>query len=560
MNDSFIWKTDRPWPNQRLNTGAIIGHTTDTSTRIWLRTGRTGGFILLLYPLEMESCDSFHASLKAVPFTRIGDLPNEVTVYEFKVEDHGRDTTHVENITGLEPLTEYGYALFGMNASLPRILLGHDRKMTFRTMPDTTAPMSFGFYSCHMPYRKTLFGNTELVNIEMWDCFNEVLDRHYKEDLRFIIGGGDQVYTDGVATLDIWSFLNKVMRKEDGKVLPGKDDMVSWYRDIYRGYWGFASLRKAFSSYPTYMIWDDHELGDGWGSHFLKQGKNDELHEILPDWKDSGLTRTEVLSLVNDMKDAGCQVYDEYQHSHNPDAAEKGQYDYSTRFDCHAFYFLDGRGHRDVNKASDRILGADQMARFEQWLSELDTEITRYVFIVSAVPLVHLCSLVANADDNMLADLAGIQDDLRDAWEHELHDDERRRLLRLLFDAADRGVKISILSGDVHTSAAFRLKDDETGSIIYQLTSSAITYNKPRLLGWLLGKTVAEEGHSEDGYTFERLALYTDSNFSLVKVDPERDRVMFQLYGQQIVSDPFEEEEDVAMTHAIARLELNFNA
>ena len=46
--DSFVFKTDRPWPNPPLEIGAIVGHATPDSVRLWLRTGRTGQFTLLL--------------------------------------------------------------------------------------------------------------------------------------------------------------------------------------------------------------------------------------------------------------------------------------------------------------------------------------------------------------------------------------------------------------------------------------------------------------------------------------------------------------------------------
>jgi alkaline phosphatase D len=264
--------------------------------------------------------------------------------------------------------------------------------------------------------------------------------------------------------------------------------------------------------------------------------------------------------LLERMRQAAIQVYEEYQHAHNP-VTPKGQYDYSISNDCCAVYFLDGRGNRDVNRKARRILGQTQLNRFIGWLEALDRVKTKYVFVVSAVPVLHMTPVLVNADDNALADLANLQDDLRDAWEHKLHDAERKVLVKALFEAAARGIRVSILSGDVHTSAVFRMVDDAKGAVIYQLTSSAITYNKPRMMGWLLGYTVPDDGRSKDGYRFERLALYTDSNFSIVRVDPVADEVVFQLYGQQCVAhpDPEEGKEDKPMTHSIAKIKLDFS-
>ena len=62
-------------------------------------------------------------------------------------------------------------------------------------------------------------------------------------------------------------------------------------------------------------------------------------------------------------------------------------------------------------------------------------------------------------------DVGNLTDDLKDAWEHPLHDEERKSLMRVLFQAAARGIKVAILSGDVHVSAAFKISDGEGNSI-----------------------------------------------------------------------------------------------
>ena len=560
MQTSLIYKTDRPWPNERLKRAAIVGHVDDHSARLWLRAGHPGRFVLLAYAADNDPEDALWSGFKAVPYGDLNQLPDFVGRIPFEIADYSHDATTVVDIVSLLPNTEYRYALWGMDGDIPRILLGQDRVYRFRTWPDQAAPMSFAFFSCHMPYTESLFGNTDIAGMDIWDCLHEVMERHQQDDFRFLIAAGDQVYADGVNTLNIWKYLNKVMGLDGGTLRPDRDEMLSYYRDIYRGYWGFPSLRKVYSRFPTYMIWDDHELGDGWGSYVLKPHKkkaDDELDLLLPQRQDKGLSRQHGFTLLERMRAAAEQVYREYQHSHNPETPE-AQLDYVIPYPGAAVYVLDGRGQRDINRKSARILGEAQWQRFAAWLEAVDPEVTPFVFVVSAVPVLHMKPVLVNADDSVLAEWASLQDDLRDAWEHELHDAERRRLLAALFTAAQRGVRIAMLSGDVHISAAFRLTQAETGATIYQLTSSALTYNKPRLVGWMLGNTVPDEGQSNDGYSFTRLALYTEANFGLLRVDPESRQAVFQLYGVQRVNHPQGEQNARPVTHAIAKIELTY--
>lgn len=559
MTDSFVFKTERPWPNARMREGVIVGHTTATSAKIWLRTGQTGSFMLLFYPTKMSSAAAFRQQLRRVPFDP-RNLPGGVGKVQFSVNDFSSDTTSVQTLAELLPFTDYSYALYGTDTSgNQRILLGQDGgsdplAYSFRTLSDQIKPISFGFYSCHMPYSESIFGRLQIDNMDMWDSYATTLRRHRERgQLAFMIGGGDQVYVDGVDSLSIWSYLNSCLKKNPG-IIPNRDAMLSWYRDIYRGYWGFPQLKEIFSQCPTYMIWDDHELGDGWGSFFFKEySKKDEMDEIFADWKGLGLSYQDCVGLRQSMGDCAKQVYQEYQHSHNPDGA---LFDYGFSVNGTALYFLDGRSNRDINQSAYRILGQAQLARFAAWLAALDPNTTPFVFVISAVPLMHLSSSIVNAE-NFAVDMADLEDDLRDAWEHHLHDVERKELVRLLFDAANRGLKISILSGDVHVSAAFRMTDDR-GNIIYQLTSSAITYNVSRPMGWALGLGVEDTGTSSDGYNFKRLALYAERNYAMLCVDALAGVADFQLYGPQSVAHPGGGQDDQPITHSMVKIELNF--
>ncbi|MDE0125341.1 MAG: alkaline phosphatase D family protein [Bryobacterales bacterium] len=338
MADSFAFNTDRPWPNPTLEVGAIVGHITPASAWLWVRTGRTGRFALLVFPQE-EIAD---AAERAAMRDRLGQVPLSVDDAsalvpgarreDFAVENLDSDTTAVVDLDGLAPDTRYGYLLHFRDGE--RVLLGHNRLRGCRTPPayDARRPFQFALCSCHMPYRKSgLFGKrTEVRNLEMWDYLGATLRRHAGQ-IDLVIAGGDQCYTDGVPTLDIWRFLNRRMCREGESLLPDEAAMLTWYGDIYCGYWGFASVQEVFDSFPTYRVWDDHEIGDGWGSHDLgESGEGDGVVKMLPALEEKGLTRAEGRELAERMFRAARRAYEEYERSHNP-PTEDGALDYSFR-------------------------------------------------------------------------------------------------------------------------------------------------------------------------------------------------------------------------------------
>lgn len=333
--------------------------------------------------------------------------------------------------------------------------------------------------------------------------------------------------------------------------------MLSWYRDVYCGYWGFQSVQEVFDSFPTYMIWDDHEIGDGWGSYYARDdGAGDVVRRMLPTWEEKGLTHAAGRELAERMFRTARRAYVEYEHSHNPPTGE-GVFDYSFRRGGCAYYVLDGRGQRDVNRESFRILGREQFDRFDGWAGGLDPEETAFLFVVSAVPVLHTRAGLVSADEHWLIEHAGLDDDLRDSWEHELHDEERKALLQVLFRAAAKGIRVCVLSGDVHVSAMFSIEDGK-GNHIYQLTSSAITYNLSRPVSWVLSQGAADEGTTAEGYKFQRLALYTDSSYALIRVDPETGESWFKLYGKQKLDPPLSLEgaKALPLNHSVAKIRL----
>ena len=108
-SDSFVFKTDRPWPNARLKVAAIVGHTTADSARVWLRTGQPGEFSLLLYPraAALESSGGEMALRAAqgdttLTLKRVAALLPKMRREDFRIADYETDTTAVFDLRGLD--------------------------------------------------------------------------------------------------------------------------------------------------------------------------------------------------------------------------------------------------------------------------------------------------------------------------------------------------------------------------------------------------------------------------------------------------------------------------
>ncbi len=585
--DSFVFRNERPWPVPRLKRAAIVGHTTPVSSKIWIRTGELGDYKFIACPPNavQNPIDKIGktVTMDNAALNRILQRNPGSKMEDFRIADFNDDTTHVVRLNDLSPDTLYRYMVLQRGPKEGgdewRAIIGADkvgvgkarrRGLSFRTLSDDQMrPFSFALFSCHNPFvEEGFFSFSKRIKVERmeaWAALAQTLRRHSERDekrLAFVIAGGDQAYTDGRPGIDIWEFLYKKMKeaKERGKQLPEEGTMLTWFRDIFRAYWGFPDVREVFANYPTYMIWDDHEIGDGWGSFdsLNSRRKNPRRHPIYEKADEIGLSHKQADELLHRMFNAAKEAYTEYEHSHNPDT--NGEFHYSFKHGSCAFFVLDGRGHRDVNRPEYRIHGEGQMKEFAKFVDGLNPDKDKFLFIVSAVPVLHTTDLIVGLEDQKAFGLirGGDRDDLRDGWEHSLHDAERREFKRILWQAADKGIRIAILSGDVHASAAFRLEKKGIDLPIYQLTSSAITYHltlvQEKFAKHLL--PAAEEGKTQDGEYFTRLALSVKSPYAIVQVDPKNGKAVFQLYGVEQTPSHNDSSKADLRTNSAQRIEL----
>jgi alkaline phosphatase D len=276
--------------------GPIVGHTTDTTCRVWIRGGnptdniereserRTVGVIGLLgkgknpkivgawyfrlhrefdrtgiFTLGMDRSVGWYDSdfvEEGVPKrTRKGAVSDPLTA----------DTDYVVRVGTLtidDPLADdETLPDWKLRDRLPDIeaikdeLLGLDPKMseaTFRTFPKSgQARLSFILGSCRFP--------GWLWKIKEADRIFAPVLSHFEpggteDPARFTIMCGDQIYADT---------LNK-------NIPLMRADSYDEFQERYTAAFGSPNLRRLLRSAPNYMILDDHEIEDNWTQDRLR--------------------------------------------------------------------------------------------------------------------------------------------------------------------------------------------------------------------------------------------------------------------------------------------------
>jgi hypothetical protein len=139
-------------------------------------------------------------------------------------------------------------------------------------VPATGTSMRFMFHSCN--------GFSVGTDEEAWSgpaLWNDVLRAHEAHPLHVMIGGGDQIYNDGVRVhgpLKVWTDIANPLKRRD---FPFDDqlrmDCDEFYYQNYIRWYSTEPFATANAQIPQINIWDDHDIIDGFGSytdHFMR--------------------------------------------------------------------------------------------------------------------------------------------------------------------------------------------------------------------------------------------------------------------------------------------------
>ena len=150
------------------------------------------------------------------------------------------------------------------------------RRSSARTfvIPSASQSMRIMFHSCN--------GFSVGTDEDEWSgpaLWNDVLRIHDSKPFHVMIGGGDQIYNDGVRVggpLRPWTDIANPHKRREypfGEALRAECD--KYYFENYVRWFSTEPFATANGQIPQVNIWDDHDIIDGFGSytdHFMKCG------------------------------------------------------------------------------------------------------------------------------------------------------------------------------------------------------------------------------------------------------------------------------------------------
>lgn len=342
------------------------------------------------------------------------------------------------------------------------------------TVPAADESWKYAFYSCNGVHLPELEAKT--MGIEpMW---KDVIARHNASPFHVMVGGGDQLYNDGVFKVPELAKLKHRTAKETEAMVTMpftssmKDSVEEFYAVSYLRHFGRAGFAQALATIPSLMTWDDHDIFDGYGSYPALINNSPILQGIFA---------------------AAKQMYLLFQqHSTEKRLEKDGMWGgASSQLVClgnsTALLMLDTRWHRTIDQIVPPVVWDEAFER----LHELP-ETVRNVVFVAPVPVLYPkldVQLVLNKLGQKAQSGSGLisqimqktglaskitltfgqqelLDDLIDHWDSRTHVAERDQMLkRFAALAASRSVRVHLLSGDVHVAGYGQLFTESTSSI-----------------------------------------------------------------------------------------------
>ncbi|KAI1115740.1 hypothetical protein F5Y14DRAFT_113368 [Nemania sp. NC0429] len=394
-----------------------------------------------------------------------------------RVEVDGEKLGKCTDVRGFRLHTERGYTFWRFNIEVE--LRDKQQRIAYRInsgpatgfwVPARGESMNIMFHSCN--------GFSQSVNPDdfsgpdpMW---RDVLNVHQTRPFHVMIGGGDQVYNDAVASraklFHEWIVIKNPLHKANAPFTAEMQaELEEFYLERYMMWFSQGLFGLASSQIPMVNMYDDHDIIDGFGSyphHFMKS------------------------PVFSGLGNVAFKYYMLFQHQSVPDETEISEPSWCLGVQPGPYIHQRSRSLFVSLGASVALLAVD--ARTERTRDEVVEEYTwrklmdrcyeeivkgttRHLLVLLGVPIAYprlvwleniltsrlLDPIKALGKFGLLGNFVNhfdggveVLDDLDDHWTAKNHKHERTLVIEDLQDlAVDKSIRVTILSGDVHLAA-----------------------------------------------------------------------------------------------------------
>lgn len=291
-------------------------------------------------------------------------------------------------------------------------------------------------------------GVEERADQEGYGAFLEDLPGRIGEPVHLLLLGGDQVYTD--------KFLPCTARRMSGA---DRAAVARGLREAYRHGWTERpSFARLLAGVPSAMMWDDHDIIDGYGSYLTLGGR-------VQSW------------VADKVFPEASRLFDMLQLRRRPSlpAEIRRNRSWVLRHDSSVFAALDARSERDA-----RVKIVVQDESLKSWEAAIAAEIDLLppgeasVYLVVPIPLLHL-----RYDawmPKVVRYVPYVGDDIVDNWSSSYNLEEESRLAAVVSRLRRKCKRLVLLSGDSHMASAglMRVRDGDRELDVPQITSSGL--------------------------------------------------------------------------------------
>ncbi len=352
------------------------------------------------------------------------------------------------------------------------------------TVPGRRALPRLAYVSCNGVEDESRLARLPAPRNALW---MDLLARHESEPFHLLLQGGDQLYADGLwrdcPLLAAWK--RRTDRGRFGQTFTPAmaEEAMAFYFDLYLRVWGQPEVAAVLARLPSVMMWDDHDIFDGWGSH-----SEEEMHSQV--WRGAFMAARRHFSLFQ--IGALAEALPECVWG-----APRATFTQGFRLGEVGLLALDMRSERTPR----RVLSERSWSLLPDWLERFNG--CRHLVLMSSVPLLFPDTSGLERAVERLPGRIGIEDDLRDQWRSHAHADEWRRLIELLAAFSRRtGCRITAVSGEIHAGGRGLLRGG--GVEMWQLIASGIVHPPPHPLTAAGLEWLARRKETPfDGYSFE---------------------------------------------------------